>query len=191
MSNEPTIEAKMIDEGYIIYPDSRVMGKKGRFLRLKVGAAGYVILNTWCNYQQKTYSLHRLVATLFVPNPLNLPEVNHDDGNKLNNHYTNLKWVTRSENIEHAYATGLNPGTWTGKTGAKHFKSKAVLQLKGGVIIGKFGSIREAGRETGIDSKHINDVVLGRGITAGGFNWQYAQQLIKSNKQSTTTNEQA
>lgn len=181
MSNEPTIEQmneaiapKAIQEGYLIYPDGRVLGKKGKFLQLKVGSAGYVILNTWCNYQEKTYSLHRLVATLFVPNPLNLPEVNHEDGNKLNNNYTNLKWVTRPENVSHAYATGLNPGAWTGKTGAKHFKSKAVLQLKEGVIIGEFGSIREAGRKTGIDSKHINDIVRGKGVTAGGYNWQYA-----------------
>jgi len=57
---------------------------------------------------RKKYSVHRLVAKAFVPNPDNKPFINHKDGDKLNNHFTNLEWVTASENQKHAYATGLN-----------------------------------------------------------------------------------
>jgi hypothetical protein len=55
----------------------------------------------------KKYSIHRLIAETFIPNPDNKPEVNHKDGNKLNNHISNLEWVTHSENTKHAFKMGL------------------------------------------------------------------------------------
>ncbi len=55
----------------------------------------------------KPKTVHRLVAAHFIPNPLNLAEVNHKDGNKHNNHISNLEWVTHKENIQHAVDNGL------------------------------------------------------------------------------------
>lgn len=63
----------------------------------------------------KRVRVNRAVALLFIPNPDNKPEVNHKDGNKLNNHYSNLEWVTSSENSLHAYEIGLQD-----KKGEKH-----------------------------------------------------------------------
>lgn len=54
--------------------------------------------------------VHRLVAELFIDNPDGLPQINHKDGNKSNNHVSNLEWCTASHNIQHSYKTGLNKG---------------------------------------------------------------------------------
>ena len=68
---------------------------------------GYKTVSLWKNNKGSSKTIHRLVALTYLTNPNNLPEVNHIDGNKLNNHVDNLEWVTRSENMIHAYATGL------------------------------------------------------------------------------------
>lgn len=57
--------------------------------------------------KSKSLFVHIEVAKVFVPNPENLPEVNHEDGDKQNPHYKNLKWVTHSQNIKHAWDNGL------------------------------------------------------------------------------------
>lgn len=61
------------------------------------------------SYLGKKYyvGVHRLVALAFIPNLQNKPEINHIDGNKLNNCVSNLEWVTESENVRHAFNTGL------------------------------------------------------------------------------------
>ena len=65
-------------------------------------------------------SIHRLVGKYYVSNPYNKPQINHLDGNKLNNHYTNLEWATDKENNDHALALGLR----TIVMGENHLKSK-------------------------------------------------------------------
>lgn len=57
--------------------------------------------------KQTTYSIHRLVAHHFIYNPDGLPQVNHKDGDKLNNNVNNLEWVTGQENVTHARQNGL------------------------------------------------------------------------------------
>jgi len=59
------------------------------------------------NGKSKQYSVHRLVAEVFIPNPNNKPVVNHKDGDKSNAYWLNLEWVTSSENTYHAFNTGL------------------------------------------------------------------------------------
>lgn len=71
---------------------------------------GYLMVSISVGINRVTCSIHRLVAMTFIPNPEHKPEVNHIDGNKQNNDVSNLEWVTRKENMDHAIRTGLtNP----------------------------------------------------------------------------------
>lgn len=68
---------------------------------------GYYVVNLAKDDRGKWIRVHRLVAEAFIPNPENKKEVNHKDGNKLNNKADNLEWVSHQENCLHAWRTGL------------------------------------------------------------------------------------
>lgn len=70
---------------------------------------GYAYVNLFLDGKKKICKTHRLVALAFIPNPDNLPTVNHKDGDKSNAHIDNLEWATYGENNKHAYDTGLKP----------------------------------------------------------------------------------
>lgn len=71
--------------------------KTGRILKARLNRNQYKQIGLFKNKKQYTIEIHRLVALTFVPNPNNLPIADHKDRNKLNNHFSNLRWVTNSE----------------------------------------------------------------------------------------------
>lgn len=105
------MEMKLIDgyENYLITECGLIYSnhKKSYLNMYPHKDVGYFTVQLWKNNNPETFYVHRLVATAFLDNPLNLPEVNHKDGNKLNNHFSNLEWVTSSQNSHHAVNTGL------------------------------------------------------------------------------------
>lgn len=93
---------------YIVYDDGRVYSNyTKRFLNGEI-VQGYLQYTLYINRESVRYKAHRLVAELFIPNPNQLPIINHIDGNKLNNSVENLEWCTYYDNNKHARDTGLN-----------------------------------------------------------------------------------
>jgi len=96
---------------YIVYSDGRVYSKKkNRFLKDNIDSWGYVYNKLVINNERKHIRRNRLIAELFInnPNPEKFDQVNHKDGNKLNNSKDNLEWCNCYLNNKHARDTGLN-----------------------------------------------------------------------------------
>lgn len=141
-------------------------------LEFHIGSHGYktVCLST-PNFSKK-FLIHRLVAMTFISNPSGKSQVNHIDGNKLNNQVNNLEWVTPSENIQHAYDTGLIDYY------SKDHHFKTVYQFdKQGNLIGEFYNGMEAGRMLNISNASIYQCCIGDRHSAGGYLWSFSKQI--------------
>lgn len=122
--------AVTIDGRVWSYP--KVVGRqKERFLKAGIGKKQYLQVSLYNSQNKtgKTIGVHRLVAITYLPNPKNLPVVNHKDGNKLNNNVENLEWCTDLENKKHALDTGLFSSRGEKNPRAK-ISEKQVLQIR-------------------------------------------------------------
>ena len=125
---------------------------------------GYLMVDL----QGKKKTIHRLVATAFIPNPENKPQVNHIDGNKKNNNANNLEWATAFENQQHAWKNGLNKRTQQQAEAIRLAHIKKVMCIETGDI---FNSITEASRATGANELSISLCVRNKRKTAGSLTW--------------------
>lgn len=138
---------------------------RGQIIKPTICTNGYYEVALSQNRKRKIYLIHRLVATHFVDNPMNYPEVNHKDENITNNQVDNLEWCTSKYNA--------NYGTRNQRCMEKVI-TKTVKQLSlDNEVITVFPSIKEAMRRTGVDESQIIRVCKGKNITAGGFKWEY------------------
>lgn len=132
---------------------------------------GYLLVCLCKNGIQKTFKVHRLVATAFIPNPDNLPQVNHKDENKLNNNLENLEWCDAKYNS--------NYGTRNERGARKRFngkQSKPILQYTlNGEFLTEYPSLSEAGRQTGFNISLICHNCNYRYKTAYGYIWKYKE----------------
>ena len=129
------------------------------------------------NGKNKVYGVHRLVAKAFLTKLSNILEVNHIDGNKQNNQVENLEWVTRTENLEHAYrilGRKNNVKIFLGKENPLH---KIVEQFSlNNVKIAEYYGTREASRTTNVPASNICICCNGKIKQAGGYIWKYKEE---------------
>lgn len=188
---------KIIDgyENYTISDEGYVTNElTGKILKGKFAGRGYRVVNLFKDGKFKNHYIHRLVAIAFLPNPDNLPEVNHKDEDKTNNKVENLEWCSHKYNMN--YGTGQQRRVMNTDFKAIHEKiknlhldykaiaakknmkeiskkySKQVINLDTLIV---YSGTREAERQTNIEHSSISKCCMKKENhkTAGGYRWMY------------------
>lgn len=164
----------------------------GKYMLINAATRKYktVCLHKECRMER--WSIHRLVAICFIPNPKNLPYVDHINADPSNNHYSNLRWVTQKENMNNPITKKRHrERVYTEDRNAKILASRKRLNTKNqerevhqfslsGEYIASYKSLKEAERETGIHFSTIGNVCRRErgGKSAGGYLWSYSKDDI-------------
>jgi hypothetical protein len=164
---ENEIWKQVIIEEYIDNNKTYFVSNLGRFKNssgiimsnYKINDNGYIRVYIF----YKVYFLHRLIAIAFISNPEKKEQVNHKDGNKLNNSLENLEWMTNQENQIHKFKNGLG----------NNFTRKIVQYDLEMNKLNEFNSIKEGVNTLGV--KTIQQVLYNKQKTAGGFIFKYLE----------------
>jgi len=139
----------------------RVRSAKGHYYKISSTNSGYLQVGISASVKNVSKLVHRLVAQTFIPNPNNLPQVNHKDGDLTNNNVSNIEWCTRSYNIKPVFAINLT--------------TLEVLW---------FQSQHEAGRVLGVKQGSISSVIGGKTKQTCGYWFMNADEeavdIVKS-----------
>lgn len=144
---------------------------KERIMKGSLDMDGYLYVGLGNNKGERKFLwIHRIVATTFIPNLDNKPQVNHKDEVKTNNFVENLEWMTCKENV--------NYGTHNERM-AKALSKSVAQYTRDGELVKVWQSTNEAGRQLGIGQSNISAVARGKRKTCGGFVWKYVEDEEK------------
>ena len=156
-------------ENYFIDENGNIYDRNKKIMKSKwVDNTGYYQIVLRKDNKRHHIRIHRLVALQFLPNPDNLPQVNHKDGNKLNNNVDNLEWVDNKTNTQHGYDNGCY------HTKKRRISIKATHKITGEIII--FPSIRQCAKMLKLNRKTITSILYGDKTTN---NYEYNFEIIK------------
>lgn len=141
--------------------------QKGKIKNLRHHQAGYWVVDLYKGNLSETKTVHRMVAEAFIPNPDNLPEVNHIDENKENSRVDNLEWCTRKQNVNH--------GTGCERMGRKHW-TPCIQMTMDGQFVKRWECMQKAADELGLFMTRISACCRGRAKSHGGFRWRYPDE---------------
>lgn len=154
----------------IIQSNGKKITLKGQIIVQWHNDLGYAFVGLRKDKVRKTLRVHRLVATAFIPNPNNYPQVNHKDVNPSNNNVENLEWCTQSYN--NAYD---NANLKRSKSRLENYIGTPILMFsKEGKFLRKFKGLKFAEKFIGCKhTGHISDCANGKRKTAYGYIWRY------------------
>lgn len=134
---------------------------KSRILTPRISDSGYYTVNISKDGKGNMKYLARIIAIAFIPNPDNKPQVNHIDGNKINNCISNLEWVTNAENQKHAYKLGLSISKRGYLNGNRKYDKGFVLKIRQMWESGKYKQA-QLSKICGCNESYVNAVVSRR-----------------------------
>ena len=145
--------------------------------KLKVG--GYFMVKLRKDGIQKMCLIHRLVAQSFIPNPLNLPQVNHKDEDKTNNMVDNLEWCDAKYNMNYG-TINRRRGESLGYGKDNPYSIPIIQYDKNGEFIKEWDSTMDVERELHIQHSNITKCCKKQlhFKTAGGFIWRYKEKAV-------------
>ena len=145
-----------------------------QILKPSTNKQGYQLVALYKDGKPKWFSVHRLVAMAFIPNPNDYEQVNHIDEVKTNNHVSNLEWCDCKYNNNYGTRNEKASKALSGKLGKEHHLSKQVIQLTlDGEVVRKWDCTMDIKRELGYHNQSISKCCRGKLKSAHGYKWQY------------------
>lgn len=137
--------------------------RKGRLMKTYVDRYGYVRVCLYKDGKKTTEQVHRLVALTFIPNPDNLPQVNHKDANKQNNNVTNLEWCTCLQNMRHAF-----------KNVVFDYQTIPVVKIDNetNIVVAVYESVQDAAKDVSDNPSNILRACNFDNDSSKGFRWR-------------------